>query len=167
MEWRTNPDSWQCLNAHAESCGAAACMPIHAINACNKTSGMNRRIAPSAAARGLVPVCRPSHLLFFLTGFLRSKAGIVHLTKRIFDQSPCAVNVIRAKGQGHAQGYLQGVSMNSKQKKLYRKAVAKHEKIFPCKSKKNFQECFTISGDKLLFWYNTEDNSTHVQTEDE
>jgi hypothetical protein len=60
-----------------------------------------------------------------------------------------------------------GASMNSKQKKLYRKAVAKHEKIYPCKSKKSFQECFTISGDKLLFWYNTEDNSTHVQAEED
>jgi hypothetical protein len=43
-------------------------------------------------------------------------------------------------------------------------ATRRHKKIFPCADKQEFSDCFTRCGNKVLFWYNTEDNSTHVMT---
>ena len=45
------------------------------------------------------------------------------------------------------------------------KATEKHSMIYPCSNKADFDECFTHESDRLIFWYNTEDNSTHVLTE--
>ena len=42
------------------------------------------------------------------------------------------------------------------------KAKKAHKKIYPCASKKSLSECFTKNENHLLFWFNTEDSSTHV-----
>jgi len=56
--------------------------------------------------------------------------------------------------------------MGSKQKKLIKKAVTKYKKIFPCGGKRRFSECFTReSDDSLYFWFDTEDQSTHVEVD--
>jgi hypothetical protein len=47
-------------------------------------------------------------------------------------------------------------------RRIVLKAVKRHIKIFPCSNRKNFQECFTLYDDKLLFWYNTIDGNTHL-----
>jgi hypothetical protein len=52
--------------------------------------------------------------------------------------------------------------MNQKEQSLYHKALKLHDRIFPCTSRSTFKECFTIAGNKLLFWYNTADHSTHI-----
>ena len=44
-------------------------------------------------------------------------------------------------------------------------AREKHRTIFPCVGKQSFEECFTHDNGKLLFWFNTEDNSTHLMAE--
>jgi hypothetical protein len=46
--------------------------------------------------------------------------------------------------------------------KLIRAAVSEYQKILPCDFAKTWQDCFTVRGNRLLFWFNTTDNSTHV-----
>jgi hypothetical protein len=45
---------------------------------------------------------------------------------------------------------------------LIQKAIQKHGKIFPCSNKKSLLDCFTVEGEQIIFWYNTEDQTTHV-----
>jgi hypothetical protein len=52
--------------------------------------------------------------------------------------------------------------MNDLEKKLMNKASKMHDKIFPCASDKDFKHCFSRENNRLYFWYNTEDKSTHV-----
>jgi hypothetical protein len=52
--------------------------------------------------------------------------------------------------------------MGELEQKLIKKAMQKHKKIFPCARRGNFDRCFTREDDRLLFWYNTTDKSTHV-----
>lgn len=49
---------------------------------------------------------------------------------------------------------------------LIQQAIDKHEKIYPCGSVTQLGDCFTMTGDKLFFWYNTEDDSTHLLMEE-
>ena len=56
--------------------------------------------------------------------------------------------------------------MGAKEKKLIKKAVNRYKKIFPCGGRKTFTECFTKANDnKLYFWFDTEDQSTHVEVD--
>ncbi|MBN1602252.1 MAG: hypothetical protein JW915_11625 [Chitinispirillaceae bacterium] len=52
--------------------------------------------------------------------------------------------------------------MSELENTLIDKAVALHQKIYPCAKKERFADCFTIHENRLFFWYNTEDQSTHV-----
>ncbi|MBD3390987.1 MAG: hypothetical protein GF418_02965 [Chitinivibrionales bacterium] len=45
---------------------------------------------------------------------------------------------------------------------LIRQAVRAHKKIYPCGTKSTLGECFTFEKDKVLFWFDTEDRSTHL-----
>ena len=45
---------------------------------------------------------------------------------------------------------------------LIRQALKLHKKIYPCGTKATLAECFTLERDKVLFWYDTEDRSTHL-----
>jgi hypothetical protein len=45
---------------------------------------------------------------------------------------------------------------------LIKKALGTHKKIFPCTGKQNLEECFTIEGKRIIFWFNTEDQNTHT-----
>lgn len=56
--------------------------------------------------------------------------------------------------------------MGELEKKLIIQALGKHEKIFPCAHKESMTDCFTVIGNQLYLWFNTEDNSTHVVIED-
>jgi hypothetical protein len=49
--------------------------------------------------------------------------------------------------------------------KLIEKAISEHGKIYPCSSSVMLNDCFTEEDKKLLFWFNTEDNSTHLLEE--
>ena len=55
-----------------------------------------------------------------------------------------------------------GWTMSALQKQLIENALETYQQIFPCASKRSFDECFTILGTKCLFWFNTADNSTHM-----
>ncbi|MBD3422364.1 MAG: hypothetical protein GF398_19800 [Chitinivibrionales bacterium] len=52
--------------------------------------------------------------------------------------------------------------MNEKKQKLMQMAQQRYRKIFRTTASHSWDECFTIHNNKLLFWFNTEDCSTHV-----
>jgi hypothetical protein len=52
--------------------------------------------------------------------------------------------------------------MNELKTKMIHEAQSKYQTIFPCASQSNLDECFTIEGDRVLFWFNTEDCTTHI-----
>jgi hypothetical protein len=41
-------------------------------------------------------------------------------------------------------------------------AQEQHSQIYPCVPARTLEECFTVEGEKLILWFNTEDNSTHL-----
>lgn len=43
-------------------------------------------------------------------------------------------------------------------------ATMKHDKIYPCSHRQHLSDCFTRFENQVFFWYNTEDQSTHVIT---
>jgi hypothetical protein len=45
---------------------------------------------------------------------------------------------------------------------LINEAIKLHKKIFPVGRKTTLDECFTRQDNKLLLWFNKEDNSTKV-----
>ena len=51
--------------------------------------------------------------------------------------------------------------MEEEKKILIEIAKKNHEKIFPCAGKP-WNECFTVYGDQLILWFNTEDKTTRV-----
>lgn len=55
--------------------------------------------------------------------------------------------------------------MQELKQKLIAKAIDKHKEIYPCSDKVSFDDCFTIHKDKLVFWYNDSELSTHILTE--
>jgi hypothetical protein len=52
--------------------------------------------------------------------------------------------------------------MGDVQLELIQMAIDKHKRIFPCGNAAVLGECFTTTEDRVLFWYNTEDDSTHL-----
>jgi hypothetical protein len=52
--------------------------------------------------------------------------------------------------------------MTELEKNLVRKACEKHATIYPCGPQKRFEQCFTREKEKVYFWFNTEDESTHI-----
>jgi hypothetical protein len=56
--------------------------------------------------------------------------------------------------------------MTEVEERLVNQAAALHAAIFPCPSRGEFEHCFTWDKEKVYFWYNTEDQSTHVISAD-
>jgi hypothetical protein len=54
--------------------------------------------------------------------------------------------------------------MNNLKKNMIRKAMKRYKNIAPCAKHPSLEDCFTIEDDKIYFWFNTEDHSTHVVT---
>ena len=52
--------------------------------------------------------------------------------------------------------------MNAIKKKMIAEAEKKYRKILPCSSRRSLDECFTIEKNRVVFWFNTEDFSTHM-----
>ena len=52
--------------------------------------------------------------------------------------------------------------MHELKKLLIEKAKITHKKIYPCKGKTRLDECFTVEGKKIIFWFNTADRNTHT-----
>ncbi len=55
--------------------------------------------------------------------------------------------------------------MNTLKEKLIKLAQDTYKEILPCPSKGTFKESFTVENNKVYFWFNTADNSTHVMSE--
>jgi hypothetical protein len=53
--------------------------------------------------------------------------------------------------------------MSKNQRKLVLRATKKFGRIRPCGNRMAFSECFSLEGDRLLFWYNALDGSTHLE----
>lgn len=58
------------------------------------------------------------------------------------------------------------VKMSELQKKLIQRAIEQYNHIYPCSNRTDLSDCFTVYGGKTVFWFNTEDDSTHVLFED-
>jgi len=52
--------------------------------------------------------------------------------------------------------------MNEIKLKMISEAAKNYHSIYPCGNNRDLEECFTMYEDQILFWFNTEDNSTHV-----
>lgn len=60
-----------------------------------------------------------------------------------------------------------GIPMNEKLKqRLIRKARKIYSKIEPCGLLPSLDDCFTIVGNDLVFWFNTQDMLTHALIEE-
>ena len=55
--------------------------------------------------------------------------------------------------------------MNELKATLMEKALQSYESIFPCAGMGSFDDCFMVDQDRLLFWFNTSDRSTHLLVE--
>jgi hypothetical protein len=53
--------------------------------------------------------------------------------------------------------------MSEQKKRLIEKAGRKYGRLSPCGGRKSLDECFTHHGEALLFWFNTDENTTHVE----
>ncbi|MDD5673469.1 MAG: hypothetical protein PHC61_04860 [Chitinivibrionales bacterium] len=56
--------------------------------------------------------------------------------------------------------------MNSLKRKMIQQAQKQYRSIWPCNDRNDFSESFTVEDEKVFFWFNTEDESTHVLTAD-
>jgi hypothetical protein len=52
--------------------------------------------------------------------------------------------------------------MKELKEQLKREAVEKHGKIYPSGDRKVLDDCFTISENKILFWFNLDNETTKV-----
>jgi hypothetical protein len=55
--------------------------------------------------------------------------------------------------------------MEEMKKRLINKATEKYKNIRPCADKSSLDECFTENNEYQYLWFNTEDNSTRVVSE--
>jgi hypothetical protein len=55
--------------------------------------------------------------------------------------------------------------MSEQQKNLIERAKAKYGQIYPCGGKADYRDCFSEYSDQVFFWFNTLDNSTHIEQE--
>lgn len=58
--------------------------------------------------------------------------------------------------------FLKTTKGNTIRLRLLKMAEQKYKKIRPIPAKGSFDNSFTIFNDNLIFWFNTEDDSTHV-----
>jgi len=61
-----------------------------------------------------------------------------------------------------SKGATDSISMNDLKKTMIKKAKDRYKKIHPCGRRRKLDECFTVEDDTLCFWFNTDDQSTHV-----
>ncbi|MBD3346251.1 MAG: hypothetical protein GF401_14435 [Chitinivibrionales bacterium] len=56
------------------------------------------------------------------------------------------------------------LNMNERKRELIKRAREQYQDIFPCTTRSNLDDCFTVENDRILFWFNTLDASTHILT---
>ncbi len=52
--------------------------------------------------------------------------------------------------------------MNEIKYRMITEAIENYNSIFPSGNNASLEDCFSINGDQLFFWFNTEDQSTHL-----
>jgi len=52
--------------------------------------------------------------------------------------------------------------MNKLKEDLIRQARDTYKDIQPCTPKSDLSDCFTTEEDRVLFWFNTRDKTTHM-----
>jgi hypothetical protein len=57
-----------------------------------------------------------------------------------------------------------GRLMNEIKKTMIQQAMQRYNRIYPCGTKRSLYECFTEAEGKLIFWFNTDDQTTHLIT---
>jgi hypothetical protein len=55
--------------------------------------------------------------------------------------------------------------MGEIKERMIRQAMTQYGSICPLPHKTSFSDCFTCGNNTLIFWFNTEDNSTHLIAE--
>lgn len=55
-------------------------------------------------------------------------------------------------------------NMDEQKKTMIENAEQQYQVIRPCGSNTSLSDCFTTVGDTIVFWFNTEDRSTHIIT---
>jgi hypothetical protein len=55
--------------------------------------------------------------------------------------------------------------MNKLKETLIKRAKDRFQEISPCPTRGSFEESFTLENNRLCFWFNTKDQSTHVIAE--
>lgn len=45
---------------------------------------------------------------------------------------------------------------------LIEKALNLHKRIYPCRGRYSLEDCFTFEKGRVIFWFNTDDHSTHM-----
>lgn len=56
--------------------------------------------------------------------------------------------------------------MNEIKQNLINRAKKQYKTIYPCSTKKKLRDCFTVEENQMIFWFNTEDDTTHILTHD-
>jgi hypothetical protein len=56
--------------------------------------------------------------------------------------------------------------MNEIKQKLISQALEKYSDILPCATRTSLDECFTLEGSRVFFWFNTMDCTTHLIVSD-
>jgi len=56
--------------------------------------------------------------------------------------------------------------MSNTQLRLVDIAKEKYGAIYPCGGTRGWEDCFTRCQGRVIFWFNSEDNSTHIEQED-
>ena len=52
--------------------------------------------------------------------------------------------------------------MKELKEQLIREAVEKHGKIYPCGDNTRLDDCFTVTDDHILFWFNLDSETTKM-----
>lgn len=54
------------------------------------------------------------------------------------------------------------MNIENLKKRMITEAQNQHREIYPCGGFGSLSDCFTVEAGRVLFWFNTKDNSTHA-----
>jgi len=52
--------------------------------------------------------------------------------------------------------------MNERKERLFHTALLQYNRIFPCSECDTWDECYTLENNRILFWFNTDEGTTHL-----
>jgi hypothetical protein len=54
------------------------------------------------------------------------------------------------------------LAVEAHKQRMIRRALAEHREVYPCADRTDLWDCFTSEKNRLMFWFNTRDASTHM-----